>query len=239
MAHLCIFCGRGPTTEEHAIPDWLNREFAGRPSEVTFRGRSRNVKTVLEFPVKPHLVCRRCNEGWMSRLEAHTKPQILAMLQQRIQLVPPFPITAWAVKTVMVMEQLFADQQGVYYTGDERRAFMEDSRHEPPGDTVVDLGWRPSSEISFQFFSTSMSNVRDGEPPYRRFAMHFGPLAIRVQSTGFFSRGRPSVYKTHISKPTLGSNSMRIYPGQRPYLERGCLLWPPPVALSDADLISW
>lgn len=54
-------------------------------------------------------VCQSCNSGWMSRLEQRTKPLLIQMIKGKrveIDMRKQRDIAAWAVKTIMVQNQL-------------------------------------------------------------------------------------------------------------------------------------
>jgi hypothetical protein len=106
---VCIFC-RKPRklSREDAVPKWIGRFFAknaGEGSVVTHTyeadGRKRKWKSG-RISILVRRPCIVCNTGWMSRLEAQTKPILLrlirghpASLSRRDQ----FIVGRWAAKT--------------------------------------------------------------------------------------------------------------------------------------------
>lgn len=87
----CIFCGnKGSISKEHFWPDWLGQYFTKSPNDgniselhaakglqpkkLQFRkGRQGSVLTK-----KIRVVCKSCNNGWMSALEEKAKPILVA-----------------------------------------------------------------------------------------------------------------------------------------------------------------
>jgi hypothetical protein len=78
----CVFCGGdGPFNREHIFPEWIGREFVatvGGPFTITDRYGRRQHPTRLE--VITTAICRDCNGGWMSAVEAHTKRHLMPLL---------------------------------------------------------------------------------------------------------------------------------------------------------------
>lgn len=90
MAEGCIFCGGTPVTREHLWPDWLRREAAITDSfDHRIEQESDGVETRdVEFSKPPFnqvvkAVCGPCNNGWMSTIEANTKPIVQDLIYAR------------------------------------------------------------------------------------------------------------------------------------------------------------
>ncbi len=83
---VCIFCGSTPTSAEHLFPAWVGRLFekkgiSGEHSAGTSnRGLLRQWKNnrPLQYVIK--VVCRKCNNGWMSDIEKNAIRIISAMI---------------------------------------------------------------------------------------------------------------------------------------------------------------
>jgi hypothetical protein len=84
---ICIFCGGGHTTLEHLFPDWINDEFpAAQPVSMTLSRRDGTEirKPVYQpAPIQFRVVCRECNNVWMSEVEARAKPVLLDLIRGR------------------------------------------------------------------------------------------------------------------------------------------------------------
>ncbi len=79
----CGFCGqRGKIDNEHVWADWISRALAPMKMRIEF-GRNEKVRTwtgdAINMTVRAF--CQSCNSGWMSELEAATKPTLSPMLK--------------------------------------------------------------------------------------------------------------------------------------------------------------
>jgi hypothetical protein len=115
MARTCMFCGGRPLTAEHAWPAWLRETLPNVPGGLWVRwdtvGTDADVRQwpANEIDVRVRWVCRPCNSGWMSRLEARAKPALAPMIRgQATTLDQPeqLLVATWATKTAMVLEFL-------------------------------------------------------------------------------------------------------------------------------------
>jgi hypothetical protein len=92
----CIFCLKPGTTDEHVFGLWLREFFPRTPADtrthrVTTWGSDRHGK-IYAMPQssiqrghsgakKVPYVCAGCNNGWMSRMEARTRPILMPLIQ--------------------------------------------------------------------------------------------------------------------------------------------------------------
>jgi hypothetical protein len=79
----CIFCRQKVTSVEHAWPQWLLKSVGGFDSqsetEAQFGAESEEVRWIgPEVTVK--CVCKKCNNGWMSKLEVEAKPVLASLI---------------------------------------------------------------------------------------------------------------------------------------------------------------
>jgi hypothetical protein len=137
----CIFCGNGGTTKQHIWPGWLKsvvpRTFANHKQ---VRGRtgftSGDEPLVAESRVahrqgdpgtrRLRMVCRGCNNGWMSRLENRAKPVLAPVIRgETFDLHPTAQavVPAWAAMMVMVAEH--DDPATVAVPAPDRRFLMD------------------------------------------------------------------------------------------------------------------
>ena len=146
MPRVCVFCGTpGSLTREHVIPDWISGLFSMR--EPGIGEIVRRDGTIVSYPLrifqqKVSVVCRRCNNGWMSKLEAGVKPFLGPMIQRG---EPTFlsssrrlTLARWAVKTGFMLEQLHPVER-VVPDGEYRRFYAAKA---PPRGYVVWLAHR-------------------------------------------------------------------------------------------------
>jgi hypothetical protein len=115
----CIFCGGVPLTREHIWADWFR---AYLPRTLPFYHSSRIVlnednsqtrtsKKISGDPKsrKLRIVCKKCNNEWMSDLQNATKPILIPLLRGRqITLSEPRQrqLATWVATTVICAEYL-------------------------------------------------------------------------------------------------------------------------------------
>ena len=120
----CIFCGQAGVTKEHLLPNWLRHDFPRSSLSTHTQGFVRweeRQKIVTTKKLQGHsgtkklrVVCRSCNNGWMSHLEEAIKPTLLRLIRgEEFELSAPIRqmLALWASKTVCVAERLNASQQ--------------------------------------------------------------------------------------------------------------------------------
>jgi hypothetical protein len=107
------FCGGTPVTKEHVFPQWLNRYVSSEEAQILEQSRygagaydvSRE-NIGLDFCVRK--VCARCNNGWMSGLEAESIELLDSLINnlelRLISLHDQRRIALWATKTAMVLD---------------------------------------------------------------------------------------------------------------------------------------
>ncbi len=117
----CIFCGgQGSTKEDAWPPRWLTKRFPASESAHVQAERG-GVPLGEWYTFKPNIrvgfVCVVCNNGWMSRLEESASRIIAPLFEQQqhtidVRSLPT--LAAWAVKTAMVLENMYPDQSRFY-----------------------------------------------------------------------------------------------------------------------------
>jgi hypothetical protein len=85
----CIFCGAFGVTKEHVFPHWLRAIFPRLPTDTHTFGSLDwiDMPTVGQITIprqkkgpgqagskKVKVVCKDCNNGWLSTMEQSTKP---------------------------------------------------------------------------------------------------------------------------------------------------------------------
>jgi hypothetical protein len=146
----CIFCeGAGPMSGEDVISKWIgkelrrnNRPFQGYQAERGGGPGQPHIYTTNLLEIKSNVVCKRCNNEWMSALEEDVKPIIIRMLHgwprrltQRQQQI----IAAWVIMKLMVAEYAYEGSTEFYFTQAERAAMMKERAI--PDQTSVWLGF--------------------------------------------------------------------------------------------------
>lgn len=91
----CIFCNGGGLTKEHVFPKWMRTLLYGEGAHTNSRINVSFVPFVNSATFRPELldrqgfifnkrlrvVCRGCNGGWMSNIEAQSKLMITALIK--------------------------------------------------------------------------------------------------------------------------------------------------------------
>lgn len=143
---VCVFCGSGSLTKEHVFPDWMSKMF---PSSMTATHTAENkgkVERTFQTRVFQHtakIVCSNCNNGWMSKLEASTKPILSKMLFDlnsgaTLTKEKQATLSFWAQKTAMILNRS---------TGADFKIPLESYRELAKNNKALDyitvrIGWR-------------------------------------------------------------------------------------------------
>jgi hypothetical protein len=234
----CIFCGGlGKKSDEDTWPSWLV-EHVG-PIPVTVIGIADRPRRQTGIRRKKSLVCKLCNNGWMSRLEKRVQPFLVPLIDRRGMWLDgevQDAIARWAVKTVMVMEASSRDDI-CYYTADERKRFSEPP-HDPPEVTEVELAAYGAAGVHVaRAWVGAIDRVRliSGEEiPHDRLitkaTLQFRGVVLQVESSryqkvtgrGYFMGGRHLDRATKIWPPSLSA-----------------VPFPPAVPLTDGELVEF
>lgn len=137
----CIFCKDPGLTKEHIWANWLEpylkRTYPRTKHILDWRVRGPNgfTRTVSKGRLdrqgdprtqKLYIVCKKCNNGWMSALQEAAKPVLVPLIGGNWYALPPQDqtvLSAWATMFTMVYE--WADPKTVAATDDERRFLRE------------------------------------------------------------------------------------------------------------------
>ena len=230
----CIFCGnRDDLTCEHFFPAWLNKSlrhdhhFAIRKLNKWGLGQSRKAQGWGSTISAPRdIVCRDCNNGWMSDLEERVKPLIITMLGGRslsLTRTDQIAFARWAtMKSVVWDGDHDLDRQGVSQRSREDgwdgefgasspsiRAHLR-TRDSPPDSVVVKVAALNRFEARIQH-SVARPEMRlaTGEIDWAASATwltawQIGHLAVRVH--GWTETGIPP------SRPDILFSAHQLWP---------------------------
>lgn len=227
----CIFCGQRANTDEDIFPQWLLREVGPQPMKAVRTGPAPRERRVKSLKLKARIVCKTCNNEWMSRLEQAAKPILIRMLRDEqfyLDQAAQNTLAKWAVKMSMVSEHtLGSPPSDIYWSADERRAFSAPP-HDIPGETDVLLGgyaggsWRAmlkGAKSGVEHDSTG--NVA----PMIRSVVVCKPVLLLVQSDRYQQEtGRVG----WVWPPRHYDRLAMIYPAARVRLS-----WPCPIPMSE------
>ncbi len=128
----CAFCTKSAVKKggEHVFSDWMNRILPIKKFRIrqeTESGKKQYIKRSLDW--KAPVVCEKCNNEWMSRLEsAHAKPAMenLILSDKLTSLKPERlkSIANFAFKTAVIADHLsLEDRGGPFFTREARYSF--------------------------------------------------------------------------------------------------------------------
>jgi hypothetical protein len=196
----CIFCGGFNLSKEHVWPNWTHKVLTDNPSPAhhewhnTFSNKGTVVKESgmrtrqgSTFTKKLRVVCKTCNNGWMSRLENDTKPILLTLIQGEPTLLDREQQTLlaqWIVLKVMITE--WSRPLEAFIPKEDRRAFMDNLTIPPYLEMWVITNDSEKWKGTF-LRQTALLAFPGPRPPGRRnsptVAIGFGRLFIFVMMT--------------------------------------------------------
>ena len=244
MVRVCVFCGGGPLTREHVYAEWLRDALP-----VAGRFRTTDVEGQLlweqgTFDIEAKIACARCNNGWMSDLEAVCGPLLtnpmlygatltLAPGQQRT-------VALWAIKTAVVLEA-YRKERTFRYLPEWHARWMPRTRDKgehadpPPGISVVMFGRQleigPDGTLD-QFVVSRSVGIIAREPPNdsKGYVATFvvGYTGFQVFGVNVQAGGLPNIWYG----PWVTERTISLWPsGRQP------VTWPPDRVMSTADVL--
>lgn len=188
----CIFCDGYPVTKEHMWPDWL-RGYIPRTktnfhsqSGILFRS-SADTKTRLHsgdpHSMRVRWVCGPCNSGWMSRLQAQTKPILIRLLsgeRYSLRKREQAMLATWITMFTMVAEYRLRPGELAAVTTEERKLFMETKR--PLSNWKIWIGTIDDDSWRGRYVHTTLPVYESTDPEKRSAA---GVLIPNTQTTTF------------------------------------------------------
>lgn len=115
----CLFCGQVADSREHVIPEWLSkrmgiRELGFHPAHYSEAGGLELRPLIKCEHLRTKQVCRTCNSGWMSALEAwaqnrlgpYVEPAVVFDGFVGLKAIPDESemIVRWLLKTAIIIE---------------------------------------------------------------------------------------------------------------------------------------
>ena len=237
----CLFCPRDADSGEHLFPAWLRGMFQTdrRPSFTTVSARFENLgeetrelsRTRRRHPravanIKHYVVCRECNNGWMSVLENSVIPILspiirgehLSLNQHELR-----TIERWVAKTTIVNEIGYPGQITI---PEPNRQIVKDEGTLPSyWQIFIGQGISADGQFGSSYSSASMTPVREGPPVYASCTvLLIGTLVILVLVS-------PNLALHFNEKSGFGAKLRRVSPNM------GVLRWPPEETLTDSDVL--
>lgn len=228
---LCIFCSNSANSPEHIWPKWMGAHFQPSPHDTSIAIAEQFHPPTAPIHMSRHghpttlklkVVCRGCNNGWMSEIEAAAKPYLERMLLgQRTSLddIAQLHIARWLTLKMMVFER--NDPSSAVFTRTQTVAFAENKS--PPDYMKIWLFWThdPYPRINRGFtslFKTMPKTVRES-------------LSANTQ-TFLLGAGRLLAYAENSHLPAVQIHRVSKVFGKPLWPPRGReLVWPPMRAL--------
>jgi hypothetical protein len=220
---LCVFCGSRADSREHAWPVWLLTLTGGQYNIEWSRRDGAHVIPGPNPQLDPRVVCeRRCNNGWMSRLETRAKPLLSSLygdLSVPLDAFAQETIALWTVKTTMVLEAFRPKGEEWYFQPVDRHALRETAKI--PDRTIVYVA-RYVGRWPLSSHGGDFGPVINGTHGVWGFAatLTLGCLAIHVMNR--------RIDKMRSKRGPWEQTIRQVWP-----LVTGVVHWPPPVSFVD------
>jgi hypothetical protein len=260
---VCIFCGGNDLTNEHIWSDFLKEIVSSRDSSTTvnmgsiphfpFREQEREATVSSKswrgapWNMKVKVVCRKCNNEWMSRIVNRAKPILKRLLQgDRLTLSSrdQQSLAAWIALVCITSERM--SPKRIVVPAVQRRYLLH---HEiASGDWSIALGVYTGQGFVYRLVRMSLKGERFSANPYDRITQELETLEEAAVNAGIFTFiiGRLFVQAFLCVDDLLkvandyvqwvdGNNKLvRIWPPRRfwPFPARS-LQWPPAESMDD------
>lgn len=205
------------------------------PKDLTIRQRNEKRQVIKSWAtgsidLKANVVCKPCNEGWMSDIESQlAKPTMKDMIVKSYprSLLPggAHAIAIFAFKTAVIADHMRTSKEGLFFSTSVRRAFMK-SRAIPPGVQVWLSSIQSGSEwygfLRTQYLSTDKGRGKN----FRWYVMTYavGHLVIQTVCSRWIKRGtqRRAPIPAMRQDPMFDPVAIPIWP------IKTIPVWPPP-----------
>jgi hypothetical protein len=243
----CIFCGGSPTTREHIWASWLGQHIkktkVNFSSSMTIVNLDRTRQDIVKvWGGDPHgrrlqIVCRSCNNHWMSDLQTVAKPVLIPLIAGKSIVLTSDrqkALAAWAAMSVICAEYFYPERAATSVT--DRRWFFKN--RVPSHNMRIWIGdfdrqkwkavWAHSSlRISEREGKYPWTVHPDGTPRPNTQTTTFvvGRLFIHAYSCPF-----PEILNAEKAVNAVDQRLSQIWPPRHSFL-----VWPPTDTLSDRD----
>jgi hypothetical protein len=166
----CLFCEREADSAEHLFPDWLNEVLPNiQPTTFVLGGPGgfRGWKSDKPATQKLRVVCKSCNNEWMSGIEGEAKPLLIPMINGqkcRLDIDQQQIVASWAFSRTVIGEWL---NPGSAAIPTDHRHWLREHLEPPPQVKVfiaaTDARWPVGETITgnTHFSDTKMTVDRD------------------------------------------------------------------------------
>lgn len=242
----CIFCEGASGTSlsrEHVFPDWLRQIFPRKDTDTHTHGTISWTDATMSSPAittrrrqgqagtrSVRVVCKKCNNGWLSVLEERTKPLLRELVQASLREIGSEDqnlLAVWAAKTIMTGEYIERERAAV---PQEQRCSLKDTLSVPDGWWIWVAGSQGLEWRTGMYHFSAKLNVSpiDLETP--------GPLNIQCTTIGIGTLLLHAISTTaegH-SFALVDPDAADLKPIWPPVLP--AIRWPPGRLLRDEDI---
>ena len=200
LVRSCVFCQSKGMSKEHFWPNWvgpfLKKHKENNFTSELYTGLGKNPMELKKkraqpgnlFTKKMRVVCKSCNNGWMSRLEAEAKPILLSILEGksfRFDSSVQETLAKWIVMKVIVSEHS-EEEKAVTPEADANEFFRT---QKIPSYFRIFIGYHnSSSDSAYIRHSMTLAVSRSGpNPPLagrygntQSISFLLGPLCVHV-----------------------------------------------------------
>lgn len=198
---------------------------------VTFSEDKRHERPGRSFDVVTKDVCRVCNSGWMSDLEAQAQPILTPMVLGEARVLNATDqhlLATWATKTALTMQG--ANIGGERMLSSEQYRWFGEHRAPLPSSHVWLCHWRARPEQPLVIHQWGMTVQKLGEPePKEGDALNGFGIVFTIGYVAFWLAGYelPGAPRTRASSD---DTHLLIWPALGPTVR-----WPPPQMLETED----
>lgn len=122
MARQCLFCPNSVNSKEHVFSNWIIKDL--KHAEAIKATIGKKPPFYLAKPeIKVGVVCKSCNNSWMSDLETDNKVAIQAMINDdacSLTTKDQMQLSRWSVMKAMVVDAINA--KGPFFTTARRES---------------------------------------------------------------------------------------------------------------------
>lgn len=231
----CIFCQReGKASKEHLWPRWAQDTYDEDerdqrvPHSIEPHDQPHKTWDAPAFSATLKDVCRKCNNGWMSTIEAEAKTYMEPLIrgEEGLMIDPDaqWTISRWTYLKVLLFERV-----------DTRQRLLPERHYHEMYESLDD----PVLPANMSVFMAAHEGERHGQYAHRLLAdaatqkpeLFMGTITIRklvVQVIEDISED--GAVKTFQRDKRIAGQDARIWPFSKPFE------WPPGLALTDAGL---
>jgi len=252
----CVFCGGTGLSKEHIWSDWMgslfprNSEHGESWSSMNRDGGSTEIGWTVPpissarqgsvFQRKVRVVCKRCNNGWMSRVVDRAKPHAKRMiLGETFQLnrEEQTDLAAWIGITTVIQE--FANRLGARRIPPEDRTVLINTEAPPLSWSIWIAGYAGKSWAPMRHHHIPMVYSKppsDEEPNPPSGALQLTTFTLRELLVHVFTSTqaeRIEAYRSYIHGASNSEKLQQLWP-----IVGNTLNWPPSLPFRDREVNS-